>query len=43
MTIQSTWVYLLELSFLKVETEARIREKGPFANNERKVRTFETS
>lgn len=36
-------MYLLELTFLKVETEARIREKALFANNERKVRTFETS
>lgn len=34
LTTQSTWMYLLELTFLKVETEAMTMVKWSFANNE---------
>lgn len=41
LTIQRTLMYLLKLAFLKVETDVKMREKWPFDNSERKVRTFE--
>lgn len=43
LTIQTTLMYLLKLAFLKVETDVKIREKRPFANSERKVKTFKIS
>lgn len=43
LTIQRTLMYLLKLTFLRVETELKMREKWPLANSERKIRTFEIS
>lgn len=36
-------MYLLKLTFLRVETELKVREKWPLANSEKKIRTFEIS
>lgn len=41
LTIQRTLTYLLKLAFLKVESDVKLREKWPFDNSKRKVKTFE--